>query len=50
MFKRDLARQNLLMDLGWEIRRFPAQRIRDHPDEVRREVVAFVNAPFSTVL
>lgn len=42
----DLIRQNALMDLGWEIRRFSATEIREHPDEVRAEIIRFVNKPF----
>lgn len=38
----DLIRQNQLMDLGWEIRRFSARRIRDEPEVVRAELVAFI--------
>jgi hypothetical protein len=38
----DLVRQNMLLDLGWEIRRYSATRIRRHPDEVMRELVTFV--------
>lgn len=44
--QRDLRRQNLLMELGWEIRRFTATEIRDQPQRVRSEIVRFVNAPF----
>ena len=44
--QHDLWRQNQLMDLGWEIRRFTATDIRDKPDEVRDEIVRFVNKPF----
>lgn len=42
----DLVRQNQLMDLGWEIRRFTASRIREDPNWVRAEVISFVNKPF----
>ena len=41
----DLRRQNLLMELGWEIRRFTARRIREDPHSVREEIVQFVNRP-----
>lgn len=44
--QHDLWRQNQLMDLGWEIRRFTATDIREKPDEVRDEIVRFVNKPF----
>lgn len=44
--QHDLRRQNQLMDLGWEIRRFTATDIREKPDEVRAEIVRFVNKPF----
>lgn len=43
----DLNRQNQLMELGWEIRRFPARTVRRYPQEVIEEVVRFVNAPFT---
>lgn len=39
----DLLRQNMLMDLGWEIRRFSVDRIRNEPELVRREIIEFVN-------
>lgn len=42
----DLHRQNQLMDLGWEIRRFTATDIRNEPDRVRTEIIRFVNRPF----
>lgn len=42
----DLRRQNALMELGWEIRRFTAQRVREDPEGVRAEIVRFVNRPF----
>ena len=42
----DLWRQNQLMDLQWELRRFTATDIRDRPNEVRDEIIRFVNAPF----
>ena len=44
--QHDLRRQNQLMDLGWEIRRFTATEIRDQPLRVRAEVVRFINKPF----
>lgn len=44
--QHDLSRQNQLMDLGWEIRRFTATDIRERPDEVRFEITRFVNKPF----
>jgi hypothetical protein len=44
--QRDLWRQNQLMELGWEIRRFTATDVRDRPDQVRAEIVHFVNQPF----
>jgi hypothetical protein len=40
--REDLLRQNLLMDLGWEIRRFSVDRIRSEPLLVREEILAFV--------
>ena len=44
--QHDLQRQNQLLDLGWEVRRFTATEIRDQPQRVRAEVVRFVNKPF----
>jgi very-short-patch-repair endonuclease len=40
----DLQRQNKLMDLGIELRRFSARRIRQHPDEFIAEVRRFLDA------
>jgi len=42
-FQNDLRRQNQLMDLGWEVRRFTATDIRDRPLEVGAEITRFVN-------
>jgi Transcriptional regulator, AbiEi antitoxin/Protein of unknown function (DUF559) len=44
--QHDLRRQNQLLDLGWEIRRFTATEVRERPQRVRNELVAFVNKPF----
>jgi very-short-patch-repair endonuclease len=44
--QHDLWRQNQLMELGWEIRRFTATEIRDEPLRVRADIVRFVNKPF----
>ena len=44
--QQDLRRQNQLMDLGWEIRRFTATEIRENATEVRAKVIDFVNKPF----
>jgi hypothetical protein len=44
--QHDLRRQNQLMDLGWDIRRFTATEIRDEPLRVRAEFIRFVNEPF----
>jgi hypothetical protein len=44
--QRDLRRQNQLLDLGWEIRRFTATEVRDEPERVRAELIRFVNKPF----
>jgi len=38
----DLVRQNELMDLGIEIRRFSARRVRRHPDQVVAEIGKFL--------
>ncbi len=43
----DLHRQNQLLELGWEIRRFPASKVRLQPEEVIAELTRFVMAPFS---
>ena len=40
----DLQRQNLLMELGWEIRRFSARAVRRDPQRVIAEIVTFINA------
>lgn len=40
----DLQRQNKLMDLGIELRRFSARRIRRHPDDFIAEVRRFLEA------
>ncbi len=39
----DLVRQNMLMELGWQIRRFSARRVRRNPQAVRDEIVRFIN-------
>ncbi|MEX1037567.1 MAG: type IV toxin-antitoxin system AbiEi family antitoxin domain-containing protein [Acidimicrobiia bacterium] len=46
----DLRRQNALMELGWQIRRFTATEIRDDPNRVRTEIIRFINGPSNTVL
>ena len=43
----DLDRQNQLMELGWEVRRFPAQMVRRDPLRVVTEITRFVMAPIS---
>ena len=43
----DLQRQNQLMELGWELRRFSARTVRRDPQNVIEEVTRFVMAPFS---
>lgn len=43
--EHDLDRQNQLMELGWEIRRFSARQVRRDPAGFVRELVRFVNAP-----
>lgn len=43
----DLDRQNQLMELGWEVRRFPAQMVRREPQRVIDEITRFVMAPVS---
>jgi hypothetical protein len=44
----DLHRQNQLMELGWEIRRFTARKVRREPQRVIEELTRFVTAPVST--
>lgn len=44
--EHDLHRQNQLLELGWEIRRFPARKVRRQPQEVVEEITRFVMAPF----
>jgi hypothetical protein len=44
--ENDLWRQNQLMDIGWEMRRFTASQIRNDPEAVRAEIIRFVNKPF----
>jgi hypothetical protein len=39
----DLKRQNQLMQLGWELRRFSARSLQREPESVIREIVKFVN-------
>lgn len=40
--ERDLIRQNRLLELGWEIRRFTARRIRRDPIGVINEIIRFI--------
>ena len=42
--ERDLVRQNRLLELGWEMRRFSARRVRRDPAAVLDEIIRFVNA------
>lgn len=46
----DLHRQNQLLELGWELRRFPARTVRRQSQRVIEEVTRFVMAPFEPVL
>jgi very-short-patch-repair endonuclease len=39
----DLVRQNALMAMGWEVRRFSARAVRRDPQGVIAEIVAFIN-------
>jgi very-short-patch-repair endonuclease len=41
---RDLQRQNEMMDLGIELRRFSARRVRRHPREFVDEVRRFLDS------
>jgi hypothetical protein len=41
---RDRQRQNALMSLGWDIRRFSAQDVRRDPHKVIAEIIDFVNS------
>jgi hypothetical protein len=43
----DLNRQNQLMDIAWDLRRFPARRVRLEPQAVIEELTRFVNKPFT---
>lgn len=43
--QHDLRRQNALMELGWEIRRFTASEVRLEPRRIRDEVTLFINKP-----
>jgi hypothetical protein len=45
----DLRRQNALLELGWQIRRFTATEIRDEPDRVRHEIVRFINGSLTVL-
>jgi hypothetical protein len=42
--ERDLVGQNRLLDLGWDLRRFSARRIRREPNAVLGEIIHFVNS------
>jgi hypothetical protein len=46
----DLKRQNALMELGWQIRRFTATEVRNDPGRVRDEIVRFIHGPSNPVL
>lgn len=48
--QNDLERQNQLMELGWEIRRFTARQVRRDPGWFLEELTKFVNSPFKPVL
>jgi hypothetical protein len=48
--QHDLERQNQLLELGWEIRRFTARQVRRDPGRFLEELTKFVNAPFKPVL
>ncbi len=41
---RDLERQNMILELGYELRRFTARQIRDRPSEVKAELQRFINS------
>ena len=38
----DLVRQNLILDVGWQLRRFAVRTIRQHPDLVVAEIARFL--------
>lgn len=40
----DLERQNLIMDVGWQLRRFAARQVVQHPRAVVAEIQAFLAA------
>ena len=41
----DLVRQNQLMQLGWQIRRFSARQVRRDPRGVLEQIVSFIEGP-----
>jgi hypothetical protein len=41
--ERDLSRQNRLLEMGWELRRFSARTVRRDPDGVLAEIIRFIN-------
>ncbi|MCZ6568453.1 MAG: DUF559 domain-containing protein [Actinobacteria bacterium] len=43
LLHNDLLRQNMLMELGWQMRRFSARQVRRNPRSVREEIVRFIN-------
>ena len=40
----DLERQNLIFEIGWQLRRFPARAVRQNPRLVVAEIQAFLSA------
>lgn len=46
VFQEDLDRQNQLMSIDWDMRRFSAALIRQDPERVKRELTEFINKPF----
>jgi hypothetical protein len=42
--ERDLARQNLLLESGWQMRRFSARKIRNEPAAVLQDIQRFLGA------
>jgi hypothetical protein len=42
--ERDLIRQNRLLDLGWQMRRFSARSIRREPQSVIDEIIRFIRS------
>ncbi len=42
--EEDLRRQNLLLELSWDLRRFPARAVLQHPRQIADEIARFLAA------